>query len=1057
MSSSSSSTSSNNQAANQRPNSILSRFVLRAKSRQPNPIPNSLKPLETKPTRALVPTTTSSPSSSKRRKSLSSILSPREEFGPPFRELDPLLTAEYCVPEHVAAFAEALREDLGQQENAQGGVGPAQITGSSTWSLLGFGGSQVTSGSNTPREASSSEPTATQASNPRKVGRIAAASDFAPVRERTSKRRRRGIDSGSREGFVYHTARWPLLIGIFVTIFLEFALYVFIRQVVNVIEYAIAWRGKKGVLRNKMRSATTHAEWKEAALQQDDFLGYEKWKEEDASGLYDWILVKKVAASLRSFREKDDAENLLGVLDLCLRNNFAGTENFRLYSETFYGTKYLIEGYLAEIEASLKFLEETEKVPLETKRAFYKNVSRNLGRSALCLSGGGSFGYYHVGVVKALLDAKLLPRVVTGTSAGGLIAALTCTRTDEELQTLLCPALADRITACEEPIKVWAKRAWKTGARFDTVKWAEKAAFFTLGSMTFREAHARTGKILCVSVIPSDRHSPVKLLNYITAPDCIIWSSLLASAAVPGILNPVCLMQKKKDGSVVPWNWGHRFKDGSLRVDIPLQDLHSLFNVNYPIVSQVNPHVHLFHFGSKGAPGRPTAHRKGKGWRGGFVLSASEHVLKLHLKMNFKIIRDLDLLPAILGQDWSSVFLQPFGGAVTIWPKTRFWDWVRILSDPDRKELARMMRVGQSVTFPKIHMIENRVRLEKAVERGRKLCRQAIRARAKAQSRTSWGTSRPDSASGAEDLGTSSRFSREEAESMRNSNGPLTAASLPSDTDLDDFFSSKKAFDRMRVGVDTPDLDETRGFPFGVEGLPSTGSNARRAPPRAGEYSLEPLQMLPSSESTSAVASGNVSPSPSGPLHRHHHHAMLRQDSGQKASLYPSYARYLNESRGGRSWLSRGDDDGGGDNGREEAYQVEEGEGARRKDKEDEESGGNPDDRVEPEEGDAEEKDGREETKVGEVSESEMILRSGGIDQAEWIGDQRGDGVGRSRKDSSASSIHGASLGLEEREGRSREKSWDDRSHRRSRDATEAEDDLEDSSSSSSDSGEFEK
>ncbi len=102
--------------------------------------------------------------------------------------------------------------------------------------------------------------------------------------------------------------------------------------------------------------------------------------------------------------------------------------------------------------------------------------------------------------------------------------------------------------------------------------------------MTFREAYMRTGRILNVSVIPAERHScvlpytlsdrdhtepnynrPTKLLNYITAPDTVIWSALLASAAVPGILNPVALMQKTKDGNIVPWNWGTKFKDGSLR------------------------------------------------------------------------------------------------------------------------------------------------------------------------------------------------------------------------------------------------------------------------------------------------------------------------------------------------------------------------------------------------------------------------------------------------------------------------------------------------------------
>jgi predicted acylesterase/phospholipase RssA len=431
-------------------------------------------------------------------------------------------------------------------------------------------------------------------------------------------------------------------------------------------------------------------------------------------------------------RKQDDAEGVMSVLELCLRNNFAGIENFRLYSETFFGTKYLIENYLSEVEEALAFVSASDKVSAENKRAFYRSTQKNMGRSALCLSGGGSFGYYHIGVVRALLDANLLPNIITGTSAGGLIAALACTRTNEELKRCLVPELADRITACEEPFSVWGKRVLRTGVRFDLTQWAEKAQFFTRGSMTFAEAYARTGKTLNISVIPSDRHSPVKLLNHHTAPNCIIWSSLLASAAVPGLLKPVCLMQKTRSGHAVPWNWGHRFKDGSLRVDIPLQDLHSLFNVTYPIVSQVNPHVHLFFFAPKGMPGRPVAHRKGKGWRGGFLLSASEHVLKLNLSMNFKIIRDLDLLPSLLGQDWSSVFLQRFSGAVTIWPKTRAWDWVRILSDPDRKELYRMMCVGQGVTFPKLHMIENRVRIERALENGRRANRRLFRAEQRA-------------------------------------------------------------------------------------------------------------------------------------------------------------------------------------------------------------------------------------------------------------------------------------------------------------------------------------
>jgi hypothetical protein len=81
------------------------------------------------------------------------------------------------------------------------------------------------------------------------------------------------------------------------------------------------------------------------------------------------------------------------------------------------------------------------------------------------------------GVVKAFLDADLLPRVVTGTSAGGLVAALLCTRTDAELKHLLVPELANRITACEDAFGVWIKRWYETGARFSSIKWAEKVCF----------------------------------------------------------------------------------------------------------------------------------------------------------------------------------------------------------------------------------------------------------------------------------------------------------------------------------------------------------------------------------------------------------------------------------------------------------------------------------------------------------------------------------------------------------------------------------------------------
>jgi len=230
-------------------------------------------------------------------------------------------------------------------------------------------------------------------------------------------------------------------------------------------------------------------------------------KKIDEDPYYDWKLVKKVKRSLESLRKTGDVRGVLGVLETCIRTNFAGCESSRLYSETYIGTKDLIETYIDEQEKALIYIRESPDLSSEEKKRFFKGANTNLGTSALCLSGGASFGYYHFGVVKAFLDEGLLPRVITGTSAGGPIASLVCTRTNEELKQLLVPQLANRITACDEPFRVWFRRFWSKGARFDSIQLARKCTFFTRGSLTFREAYVRTGRILNISVIPADRHS----------------------------------------------------------------------------------------------------------------------------------------------------------------------------------------------------------------------------------------------------------------------------------------------------------------------------------------------------------------------------------------------------------------------------------------------------------------------------------------------------------------------------------------------------------------------
>ena len=116
--------------------------------------------------------------------------------------------------------------------------------------------------------------------------------------------------------------------------------------------------------------------------------------------------------------------------------------------------------------------------------------------------------------------------------------------------------------------------------------------------------------------------------------------------------------------------------------------------------------------------GRPVTHRRGRGWRGGFLGSALEQYLKLDLTKWLKVLRHLELLPRPLGQDWSEIWLQNFSGTITIWPRSSASDFWYILSDPTPERLARMLQVGQSSTFPKLLFVANRMKIERLIKQG---------------------------------------------------------------------------------------------------------------------------------------------------------------------------------------------------------------------------------------------------------------------------------------------------------------------------------------------------
>lgn len=204
--------------------------------------------------------------------------------------------------------------------------------------------------------------------------------------------------------------------------------------------------------------------------------------------------------------------------------------------------------------------------------------------------------------------------------------------------------------------------------------------FFFLGDLTFREAFDISGRVLNVTV--SGKYNS-HLLNYITAPNVVVWSAAVASCAIPFVFEAVELMAKDHTGKLVPYHTNSKWTDGSVTSDLPMTRLAELFHVNQFIVSQVNPHI------------VPFLERRS---RGGF--SSMFHIFRYlfvsELRHRVSQLSDLGWFPLPL----ASLITQPYRGDVTIVPKLTFADYANLFSNPSFNVIQRFTFNGCNNTYP---------------------------------------------------------------------------------------------------------------------------------------------------------------------------------------------------------------------------------------------------------------------------------------------------------------------------------------------------------------------
>src|SRR3546814_19113119 len=96
-----------------------------------------------------------------------------------------------------------------------------------------------------------------------------------------------------------------------------------------------------------------------------------------------------------------------------------------------------MEDDVAQVVAALDSIAGSRAMPRDEKRVFFRRAQHCYGRSALLLSGSGSFLFFHIGVVEALWNEGVLPSILAGSSGGSIVAAIACTRRDRDIGAYL--------------------------------------------------------------------------------------------------------------------------------------------------------------------------------------------------------------------------------------------------------------------------------------------------------------------------------------------------------------------------------------------------------------------------------------------------------------------------------------------------------------------------------------------------------------------------------------------------------------------------------------------
>ncbi|KAJ4296788.1 triacylglycerol lipase [Kalmusia sp. IMI 367209] len=502
------------------------------------------------------------------------------------------------------------------------------------------------------------------------------------------------------------------------------------------------WTQKKprDVLLETLAASNLYEEYEAAAFQLDEVLGYDLWRQNPTSKFYDYRLIYERLQAIIEAREEDDILGLVSLLRSGLVRNLGNITAPRLFNRAYAGTKLLIEDYITQVALAVDHVTSypvtaDSGLTNQNKLDVLHDTRQAFGRSVLVLQGGAIFGLCHLGVVKALHLRGLLPRIISGTATGALIAALVGVHTEDELLDFLkgssinLTAFTKKGGLETQNESTWyqtlirrIKRFIREGYFLD-VSILEQVVRANVEDLTFEEAYLKTKRVLNITVSTTGGGGVPDLLNYLTAPNVLIWSAALASNASSSTLyHPVTLLCKDDAGNITPWSpslsttfrpWTHASYTDTR--ESPLHRIAELFNVNHFIVSQARPYLAPF---LRSDLHHPSAKQDGGKYQ---ISMPILRLIVMEIQHRLHQLNELGVLPPSIRRFLLDENVP--GPSLTLVPELTPRDFFKLLENPTKDAVDYWIRRGEKSVWPAVGALKVRCAVEVELDRGYQLVR----------------------------------------------------------------------------------------------------------------------------------------------------------------------------------------------------------------------------------------------------------------------------------------------------------------------------------------------